>query len=247
MDVPLKLVTAREFSAPDDLGTEDSLDDLGFDVRVGDAPVAFRIANGGIDPKDEALQRWHRRFRLWLVPNRLRIIRRKGRAEVKSIGIELEFLGDPRESCTVVSVFPAPQYVESARADLNVTARASVEGNGEIVPLTVGAADGGALSAQLTHAGASIKVGGGFKFAFATTLCTPLIASGGVGSRGCEFRFDQAEQPLHGRDIECWSTVALSRHKTELEYRLRYYLVTRQIFIPSRYESDWQTVKCALK
>lgn len=248
MDVQLKLATPSEFNGPDDLGTPGDLEKAGFDVRVGDAPVAHRIERADSPSNDASLDRWHRRFHLWLIPYRLRVMRRTSKAEVMTVGIEAELCIDGSASCSIVSVFPTQKHVTVASADLDVSARAAIEASGEIVPLRSGDADEGSLATQLANLGGGVKIGAGFQMKFSSTLCTPYISAGGVGSRSCDFRFDHYREPLHGRDIECWTTVALSRHvKGQITYRVRFYVVTRQFFIAERYESSWSAVNCSLR
>src|SRR5262249_40175278 len=84
-------------------------------------------------------------------------------------------------------------------------------------------------------------------FRYAASVCTPRISATGIGSARCEWRFDKDKEPLFGRDLETWAGVVLPSGQSEIGYRLKYYVITRTFFFPTRRQSQWSDpISCRL-
>jgi hypothetical protein len=239
----LEPITPRELVEPQDLGSTRKPEEDGFSVRVSDSPIAMPIESGDDTPRE--LRQWTSRFALWAIPHRIAIVRVRGSREVMSCGIDVEFDAG-KKTCSVVSLFPTPQHIVRLHGTLALSAAGKLTASGQIEadPDSNGnAASSESPSAQI---GGALKVEGAFGIRFATRLCTPYVSAAGVGSKHCEFRFDHESEPLYGRDIECWSIVALSKQVRVLKMDLRYYIVTREVFISRRYEGSRRDLEVSL-
>src|SRR5437588_635306 len=95
----------EQFLSAQDYGT--AIDDGGFVASIADSPIGLSLsavfsASGAEIPPAVDL---YRRFAVWLVPIRVGIVRRRGRAEVTSVGLECEFRNDGR-TCCVIALLP---------------------------------------------------------------------------------------------------------------------------------------------
>jgi hypothetical protein len=79
---------------------------------------------------------------------------------------------------------------------------------------------------------------------FTANVATPSVAAVGIGSNRAEWKFNRAEEPLFGRDIETWAVLVIPKGFEELRYRIRFSLTTRTLFFPTRRESDWTELTC---
>jgi hypothetical protein len=229
--VELEEVTPRELIESQDLGSLSNPEDDGFSVRVSDAPLATPIEFGSDTPAE--LKNWTKRFALWSVPHRISIIRVRGSREVMSCGLDVQFDAG-KKTCSVVALFPTPRHIVRAQGSLGLFAAGTLSASGKLDPDLVSERTG----TPLPKAAGSVKVEGALGMRFSTRVCTPYISAGGVGSRHCEFKFDYESEPLHGKDIECWSVLALSKQVKTVKMNLRYYLVTRELFLSRRYEGS---------
>lgn len=239
----LEPVTPRELVEPQDLGSTNRPEEDGFSIRVNDAPIAMPIEFGDDAPRE--LKQWTNRFALWAIPHRIAIVRVLGSREVMSCGIDVEFDAG-KKTCSVFSLFPTPQHIVRLHGTLELSAAGKLSASGQIETVPDSNGDTATAESPSAQLGGALKVGGAFGIRFATRLCTPYISAAGVGSKHCEFKFDRKSEPLYGRDIECWSVVALSKQVKVLKMDLRYYIVTRQAFISRRYEGSRRNLEVSL-
>jgi hypothetical protein len=242
VEIPIDRVLTEELEADVILGGP-TIDEGGFHAQAADQPIGLRIRSiferlcAAVPPQMESLNKM---FELWVVPHRVSIIRRSGHAEPSSVGIEVEYQNEGR-TCSIISLLPSAEFLEHAR----LTVSGGLSASGELVPLPA------LPSALLSEIGlGSLKFGAssevGMKYCFTASVATPRISAVGIGSSRCEWRFDRADRPLFGRDIETWAVVALPKRQKSLAYRLRFYLVTRMFIVPTRRESDWLELRCDL-
>lgn len=221
------------------------VDEGGFYAEANDQPLAVRFRAVqtalGAEAPPKLTQWLEDSYDLWLIPHRLSVIRRAGAAEVVSVGVEVEYLQpDPalRRTCSVVSLLPSFEYIVHGEVGGGVTAAGRFTAAGEAMP-GVPSFKGGTpvTSAGQLELGLTSDLQVGFRFN--ATASTPRVSAIGVGASRCEWRLDKDREPLFGRDIETWSVLALPWDQTELRYRMRFYLITRAFFFPTRRQSDW--------
>jgi hypothetical protein len=223
-----------------DFGKEE-IDAGGFYARAADRPLGIRLRAlqdrlGA--PVPERLASWlEDNFSVWLVPHRVSVIRRAGLAEPVSVGVEVEYLNGDR-TCSVVSLVPAFDFVIHGGMNVGFQVAGRLSPEGESVPgdpqlkLDAPRLRLGQLELGLA---ADLQLG----FRYAATVSTPRVSATGIGSARCEWRFDKDREPLFGRDIETWAVLALPWGQRRLEYRMRFYLITRTFFFPTRRQSAW--------
>src|SRR5688572_1155169 len=106
-EVPIDRIVTAELESEVWLGG-DKLDEGGFFARPADQPIGFRLRQildklGRPATPELAL---YEMFEVWLVPHRVAIIRRSGKAEATSIGMQIEYLHSDT-TCSVISMIPA--------------------------------------------------------------------------------------------------------------------------------------------
>jgi hypothetical protein len=226
--------------ADQDYGT--AVDAAGFLASIADAPVGLSLASVFAQLGEEIPPAvdLYRRFSVWLIPIRVGIIRRRGKAEVTSVGVECEFHNEGR-TCCVVALFPTAQFVVwgGAKGEMQFSANLSMAG--ELLPGREIAHAAGLPSFSIAQRGDV-----GVAAAFSMNVITPYISAVGVGSQRVEWRFDRHDEALFGRDLECWAVTILPKDQDTLAMRVRMYMTTRTVFFPTRRESEWQDVVCQL-
>jgi hypothetical protein len=247
LQVSLSKILTPELEKLPDLGSgEEGKDD--FAVQMAKAPICHSLSDifaafGKPLPPDLRL---YDRFKLWLVPHRLGVLRRKGMAEPVSVGIEVEYKSAD-ETCSVVSLLPSPEFVRYGSLSATVKLTGSVEASGACTP---GGDEGTDSVVAPTKAfgglSFSAKSGGTISLSFSADVITPYISAVGLGSGRAEWRFNKNKEALFGRDVETWSLLALPKRRKELSYRMRFNLTSRTIFFPTRRESDWVDIECTL-
>jgi hypothetical protein len=220
---------------------EGEVDEGGFYARAADRPIGVRL--GAIQDRlgaamPERLASWlEDNFEVWLVPHRVSVIRRAGLAEPVSVGIEVEYLTADR-TCSVVALVPAFEFVAHGGVNVGFAVAGRLSPAGESVPgdpqFTL---DAPRLRLGQLELGLSADLQVGFRYA--ASVSTPRVSATGIGSARCEWRFDKDREPLFGRDIETWAVLALPWGQRWLNYRMRFYLVTRTFFFPTRRQSAW--------
>jgi hypothetical protein len=246
-EIPLSISVAPELEKLTDLGG--TPEQAGFVARVGESPICHQIPDifAGLAVSIPADLKLYDRFRLWLVPHRVALLRRRGLAEPVSVGIEVEYISDGG-TCSVVSLIPAPQFLHHGELSFNGSIKGSLGISGEVTPfpgVEIEPPTGG-RSEVVSGLGMSAKGSGGLSLAFSASVVTPFVSAVGLGSNRAEWRFDRHEDALFGRDIETWAILALSKRKRELRYKIRHSVTTRTIFFPTRTESEWFEVGCTL-
>jgi hypothetical protein len=222
-----------------DLGTEHSFS--GFAARIGDRPIAESLAKL-ISGDDGPSLNFYKRFSIWIIPHRLSIIRRKGLSEPISVGIEIEYLNG-QKTCSVLGLFPSFEFQTVGKIGATFTANADLGGN-----LTAAqAADESIISEKhLGQLSVGLRASGDLGLKLSCNVFTPKVMAVGVGSSRCEWRFDVGESPLYGKDLETWSLLVLPRSQRMVNYKMRFYVVTRLAFVPQRFESSWESMECQL-
>lgn len=223
---------------------EPAIDTGKFVVTIADKPIGLSVAalserlGRPVPPEVDLYQR----FAVWLVPNRVSVIRRSGIAEVTSVGIECEYLNG-NKTCSIVSLLPAPQFIVWGKADGNIHCAGSLSFAGETLP-----AAGELGVVRINEAGIGFGISGAAKVSasFSVNVVTPYVSAVGIGSSRAEWRLDRHEEALFGRDLSTWAVVLLPKRQKELEMRMRVYVVLRSVFVPRRHESNWQDVTCLL-
>jgi hypothetical protein len=223
-----------------DLGEEHRFS--GFAAHIADRPLGVSFAalfgNEGQTNKTKLYER----FSVWVVPHRLSLIRRKGLSEPVSVGLEIEYQNGQKK-CSVLGLFPSFEFTNVGGISGAFAAHADLGGNLSVAGIagpSVGEKEIGSLRVAL-------ETTGGVNLRLSCQVFTPKVMAVGVESSRCEWRFDVADSPLYGKDIETWSLVALPKVQRMLKYRMRFYVVTRLAFVPQRFESSWEDVECQLE
>lgn len=215
-----------------------------FSVTIADKPIGLSVAalSTRLDTPVPPEVDLYERFSVWLIPNRVSIIRRSGMSEVTAVGIECEYLNGTK-TCSIVSLLPAPQFIVWGKADGEIHCEGNLSFAGETLPAT-----GDLGVARISEAGINFGVSGSAKVSasFRVNVVTPYVAAVGIGSSRAEWRFDRHEEALFGRDLATWSTVVLPKFQKKLEMRMRVYVTLRTAFFPTRHESEWHNVTCVL-
>jgi hypothetical protein len=240
-----RAVTAELESLPD-LGTD--INEGGFLARAGNRPIAHRLSDIFAalgTPIDSSAVRLYERFQVLVVPHRVSIMRTSGMAEPTSVGIEIEYLADGA-TCCVIGLLPSFEYVEhgSVGVGIDTSISGSISPTGELGDLAelVSAHGGDAL--KLGSLSCTLSGGVSAKLNFKANVATPSVAAVGIGSDRAQWRINRQKEPLFGRDIETWSILVVPVDFEELKYRIRFSLMTRTLFFPTRRESDWMEVSC---
>jgi hypothetical protein len=236
MEISIANSLAEELGGDVALGG-DELD--GFRAEIGDAPIAISLAKlqrslGAPEPPPLL-----GRFELLLVPHRFSLIKTRGWAEVVNVGLRIGYdVGD--RTCSIVSLMPEVEYVSLGGVQFQVTLGANGETQASIdVASNFSPVGGGAKLAAKLSSGASLALRG--------DIATPRISAVGKGSRKCEWQFALGSEPLHGRDVETWSVLAVPRGLAALRYTMKLNVTQRTAFIPNRWESDIQHITCAIE
>lgn len=237
---------APELGAPGLLGGS-AVAELGICATIASSPVAvslrtaLAVSVGGaleFGMTDSEIQELYKRFNIWIIPHVVSIVRRSGVYEPTYVGVQVRYKTGDR-TCSVRSLIPSPQFVQHG------TFSAAISLQGEIGPTN---ALGTARTLAMGALGLNFGVDGKSRITATVqaSVATPYISAVGVGSNGCEWRFDRHEEPLFGRDIHTWAVVALSKYEVELKYSMRFYVGVRRLIITKRFESKWKQIVCAL-
>jgi len=248
-EIPIAKVLYEEVCSEGAMGGEGVVEDRGFFACVNEHPIGVPLdrifdefkVNIGSAPDDvisaNAVE-MYKRFRLWLIPHFVSLIRKKGKAEPTAVGIEVEYLHEGNTVSTV-ALIPCAQFIEHGKFDASIGFSGEVEhrfGN-----------DSGAPKAR-EFAGLKFVAhgGAGLCLRISADVITPYVAAIGKGSALCQWRFDKKNEALFGRDIETWSIVALHKTQKSLRYRAKFYFDSRVFILSRRTESDWVEVDCTL-
>lgn len=246
IDIPLGRVLTPELEGLPNLGSNEETE--GCVARAGTAPICHDLrdvfdASGQEFPQHLRL---YDRFRLWLVPSRLAIIRKSGLSEPVSVGLEVEYDSDG-QTCSVVALLPSPEFVVHGSVNVDTKIAGSLDAAGQMSPLpSLDAMRAETAVKSTMMAGLEIKASAGLGLKFEATVVTPFISAVGVGSSRAEWRFDKHREALFGRDIETWSIVALPKRRKAFAYRVKYSIAARVAFFPTRRESDWTHIECVM-
>jgi hypothetical protein len=235
MDIDIDVPFSAELEDAD-LGSESH-----FRARIAEQPLAipvldlFRARNVSIPPEYKLFDG----FELYLVPHRVSILKDSILHEVTEVGLRVTYdVGEM--TCAIVSLIPEFQFVELATASF----AASLSVNGELAPAKIGTQEylpvqGGSLEVSGTAAtSAALNLRG--------SLTTPLISAVGKGSRTAEWVLKYNGKPLYGRDIETWAIVVMPAGLDSLEYDIQLHFCHRVIFVPTRWDSQVQRLKCKI-
>jgi|SRR5215472_8837304 len=244
-EIPIDLPVSEQLEGIPDLGGE--VEGGGFFARVADQPIADSLGavlrrTGTSDSRADEL---FKRFELWCIPHRVSITRRSGFAEPVSVGLEIAYLNDSR-TCSIVSLFPAFQYVVHGRLSGSASFGGKLSPTGEILGTDREPAVGAGQELSVSGLKLFAATSGEITLHLESTVSTPIVSAVGVGSSVCEWRFEKQREPLFGQDIETWAVVALPKRQRELRYRARFYFTERTFFFQTRRQSEWIDVACAL-
>ncbi len=237
-------VTPDELSKSQHLAEEDhDVVEHGFVAKINENPLAISIKSVFEKHGQKINSDFYDRFKAWLIPHRFSIVRRSGLAQIISLGCEIEYFSEG--TCSIVSLFPEAQFVVRSGIDfsLNGQSRAKISLNGNALPIDTNNSD---CEKPAENMSLDLNISGRSYLNFSSRLITPLVSATGIGSRRCEFQFKQYDTPLFGHDIETWSILALPKRQKTLQYKIRFYFISRTAFVPRRSESSWKTISCEL-
>jgi hypothetical protein len=223
-----------QLERPTSFGSE--LEDGGLVARIGTRPLPFPLeAVKGLGNGSLGQILRSERFKTWVVPHSFSVIRRTGLREPTSASLQVQYLVEPGQTCSVQGLLPQPQYFQAGKVGFSVALNVS----GALVPFPepVPAAQtiGGGLSLGVSGSGAANIV-------LSASVTVPVISAVGVGSDQCEWAFGELGTSLLGKDTQCWSIVVLPRLVDRLSLKLRLRLTHRVAFFTSRMDSDWVEV-----
>jgi hypothetical protein len=244
--IPINTDLTEELGVAGELGG-DPLEGTGLVADIPDQPIAQPLRRifatlkpavlAEIDRDGSSINLLYKRFELWLVPHGVSIIRRSGTIEPVSVGIEVEYKNENR-TCSVRSLIPAPRFVKHGHV------HGSLAVSGE-VDATDGSEAGSFLHKVLGLA-FGLRGEAGLSVQFDATVVTPYLSAVGVNSSRCEWLFEKYQEALFGRDIQCWTILALPKRQTEINFNVRYSITARSFIISRRYASPWETRTCIL-
>lgn len=218
---------------------------------IADNPIAYSISDIynklGYDVKEKV--DLYSGFNIWVIPTNVNILKDGGITEPVKVGIEIEFRNDQIRlnkgmTCCIVSLLPSSEYTTTG--ELSGSIFGNISASGEVKPINTPKElrEWLPISPNLSvELGTNIKSGLNWKY----QVTTPLLSAVGLGSSRAEWVFHEGKNPLHGKDLETWTLLTLPDHISQLEYRVRLYLVLRTAYFPTRRSSDWKTLKSTMK
>lgn len=238
-DIEFTHVVNARLEKPTSFGSE--VEDGGLVARIGTRPLPFPLeaAQGLNDSSDLGKALRSVRFKTWIVPHSFSVIRRSGFREPTSASLQVKYVVEPGQTCSVQGVLPQPQYLQAG----NVGFSAALNASGALVPFA-----GPAPAAQTVGGGLSLGVSGtaAANIVLSATVSLPVISAVGIGSEECEWAFGELGSTLLGKDTQCWSIVVLPRPLDRLSLKLRLRLTHRVAFFTSRMDTDWVDVSSDL-
>jgi hypothetical protein len=226
----------------------DTVEEGGFFAESQDQPIGIPLTRvfSELDPnlvseignEGSKVYQLYRRFRLWLIPHGVSIVRRTGNAEPVSVNVEVRYKNEDR-TCSVRNLIPSPRYIHHGQ----VTGSLDLAGETDVSasPLQEGQADKAFLGLRF-----GLRSKAGISVQFCANVITPYVSAVGVNSSRCEWVFERYTDPLFGRDIQTWSVLALPKRQTEISYDIRFSFTARTFFVARRYASDWVERVCKL-
>ena len=218
----------------------------GWNATIAEQPIPLRLdrvfdrLGKPIPPEIDLYQG----FDVWLIPNRVAVMRRRGFAAVVSIGLDCDYASG-RATRSIAGLVPQPEYVSLGGVSTEATCAGKIGFAGDV---TAGGSEADGSENVVFENGIKLSAGAAVdahvNFSFA--VATPRIAAIGVGSAIAQWQFKLGGVPLFGRDIETWTFLVLPKMTRKLAYRIRLYLVMRTAFIPTRVESEWIEIECKL-
>lgn len=179
----------------------------------------------------------YQQFELWLIPHCVSIVRRQGLAELTSVGLEIDHLHEGT-TCNVRGLLPSFQYV------VQDYVRGRLLANGELRTAPEAALPGPGYEYSGIRFGLQRK--GSLELQFQAPVPTPQVSAFGCFTSRYEWRFDAANQPLLGRELQTWAFLALPSWRSDVTFRARYFFERRVGCFSRRTESDWVELQCAL-
>src|SRR5258708_212157 len=119
--IPINIDLTKELGSEGLLGTVVNVDDSvieedGFFAETPDQPFGFSLRRifsefdpnlvAEIENEKSKLHYLYRRFDLWLVPHGVSIVRRTGRSEPISVGVEVKYKVETGRTCSVRALIP---------------------------------------------------------------------------------------------------------------------------------------------
>lgn len=249
LELPLSSALSPELESDVVFGPETTgpgaIVDSGFCAVVGDRPLGFRLRNVFEKASADTRSVLFDSYEVWLIPHRVGIVRRSGMAEPVAIGIEVEYCNNGA-TCCVVGLLPVAEHVVHGAIGMNAAFRGEISPVGMVSPSS-SSGEHENMNLELGPLRFGGTVGANVRFSMSATVSTPRISAVGIGASRCEWRFERAEKPLFGSDLETWATVVLPKQQKQLKYRIRFYMETRTFFFTTRRESDWADLVCELR
>ena len=180
IEVPLNVVLAPELESITDLGTETN--STGFAVTVGTSPVCHQVskifATLGVELPPQ--YKLFDRFRLWLVPQNISLLRRSGLSEPVTVGIEVDYIADGA-TCSIVSLLPSPEFIKHGELSLGASVQGSMKVSGAFDPMATPPNLSGS-KAPIAMNGLTFASGanGAAELSFSATVVTPFISAVGL-------------------------------------------------------------------
>jgi len=214
-------------------------------VRLGDRPIARNLRTlyerGHEDfPEDLVL---FDKYDVWLITHSIGVIRKEGRAKVKTLGYEA--LYDNARKVYTTELLPQSKFIHKAGATFENRVDYTVEGLAQvpdIVKMVLEAMNvlGGDARFALSS---SLKMIGRISF----SVMTPVVQTIGVGSSLCQWQFEADEKPLLGDQLML-QTVLVPRYTEKINLKVRGYALIKTGWTrtPVRYETQWLHLQCPL-
>jgi hypothetical protein len=242
MEVPVDIPLNEELESEGAMGPD--VDTKAFTASIANQPLGFRLGDlfRKLGKPDPDIVKLYSRFDIFMIPHTLAIMRRSGMAEPTELGLEVEYDAGGR-TCSVVSLFPVFQYQVQGSVSSGVRFAARMSPTGELAAMGEAPAGSGA-SLSLGGLTLSASADSAVELHLSAVVSTPTVQATGKNSSQCAWNMVKQKEPLFGRDIETWAAVVLAKGSTALQYRIRFYVITRTFMFPTRIQSDWVERTC---
>jgi hypothetical protein len=184
-------------------------------------------------------------YNAYFLPHTIGVIQEGGWDTIRQIGYQMKFPSDAE--VIVLNVLPESKYVTTIKGDFNFEADLALNGEAgipekvkDLIEFTETVGVGGKLKVS-----SSSNLLGTFRF----SVVSAEVMSIGKGNTYSEWVFNRGEAPLFGNDIEMFQLILVDKFypHDKLKFQAKIYsVISTWNLLPSRRESEWIPIECAL-
>jgi hypothetical protein len=242
-------ILTRELEENVDYGSESNKK---FYTRINTSPIAISIKKW-IESKKRNIPKevkLYNSYNVWIVPHRVSVFSRQGNPDIRSIGIEIEYI-TKGETCSIISLIPSFQYIEQGSIKASIGANATFRADMELPGLlsSIEEEEGNEVEAENKN-GLTLGLYTDLraKIRLSAIAVSPIIAAVGIGASKCEWKIDKHNEPLFGRDIETWSIIVIPKNKKTISYKMRVSVTEKTWYLlDTRRQTNFETINCLVE